>query len=99
VVSETLVSVRILGREYSLRAGDNPERVRRVAAYLDTKLREISKASPNLPASDVAILGALNIVDDYLNARGGETPGTNVPNKDLESIHDRIRRIIDLIPD
>jgi cell division protein ZapA (FtsZ GTPase activity inhibitor) len=98
VVSKPLVSVRILGKEYSLRAGDNPERVREVAKYLDAQLREIAKANPSLPPLDVAVLGALNVVDEYFSVRDGVSQRSPVAEKDLEGIHERIRRIIDLIP-
>ena len=93
-----LVNVRILGKEYSLRAGDDPERVREVAKYFDSKLREIAKANPGLPSVDVAILGGLNVVDEYFGAQEGASPGDGIADEDLVRVHERLRRIIDSIP-
>ncbi len=98
VVSNPLVKVRILGKEYSLRAGNDPERIREVAKYLDSKLREIAKANPGLPSLDVAILGGLNVVDEYLGVQEGASPGNGIADGDLVRIHEHLRRIIDSIP-
>lgn len=59
-----LVQINIFGREYSLRAGNNPEHIMNLAAYVNEKMNEIAKATGESRFGDVAALACLNIADD-----------------------------------
>jgi cell division protein ZapA len=65
------VKVSIFGEEYPLRsAGDTDmEYMSRVADYVDRSMRKIADRSPNLSATKVAILAALNITDELFSER------------------------------
>jgi len=84
---EQHVTVTIMGRNYSLRAEEDPQYVRMIAAYVDDKLQEISRLSPRMSTTRLAILAALNIADEYhkleqqLRTEGG---------KEVEVILDRV---------
>ena len=65
-------TVRIFGREYSIRSENDPEYVRRVAALVDEKMREVSSASSQVTSVRVAILAALNLADEVLQSRERE---------------------------
>ncbi|UCF35291.1 MAG: cell division protein ZapA [Acidobacteriota bacterium] len=65
--SEPVTRVRIYNQFYDFR-GSDPERIRRLAAYLDGKMSEISDLTPTVDTAKVAILAAMNIVDEYLTA-------------------------------
>lgn len=61
---EQLISVVILGEQYTIRAAEDPAYVRRVAQYVDTKLEEVVKGSPSLPSNKAIVLASLNIADE-----------------------------------
>ena len=59
------VEVKILGQKVTLRSDDEEEYIRKVAEYVDEKMREVSKASAPRGKYTVAMLVALNIADEY----------------------------------
>ena len=61
-----IVTIKIRDREYTIRGADDKERILKVAAYVDQKLREISGSSKGLNDEKAAILAALDIAGDYL---------------------------------
>ncbi|MBR1560916.1 MAG: cell division protein ZapA [Clostridia bacterium] len=62
------VTVRIAGKDYTIASTDAPEYVNRVAGYVDRKMNELSLAT-HLPASQLAVLAAINATDDMLKSR------------------------------
>ncbi len=59
------IRLRIFGCEFPIRVPKGGrERAERLAGQVDTRMREISSASGNVSARDVAILAALNLVDE-----------------------------------
>jgi cell division protein ZapA len=65
---KNLVRVEILGREYNVRSDEGEERVRKIAEYVDQKIKEITEGAKTISTINVAILAALNIADDYFRA-------------------------------
>ncbi|MCK5688615.1 cell division protein ZapA [Myxococcota bacterium] len=61
---KSAVEVTILGQHLSLRADDDPERIQRIAAYINRKVDELSSKGP-VSSQKLAVLAALNIADDY----------------------------------
>ncbi len=59
------VTIKIRDREYDIRGTDDKERMLKVAAYVDQKLRDISSSSKGLNNEKTAILAALDIAGDY----------------------------------
>jgi cell division protein ZapA len=59
------VTIKIRDREYTIKGADDKERMVRVAAYVDQKLREISGSSKGLNDETAAVLTALDIAGDY----------------------------------
>ncbi|MEW6001288.1 MAG: cell division protein ZapA [Nitrospirota bacterium] len=58
------VEVYILGQRYNIK-GDAPEEyIRKLASYLDEKLKEVYNSSPNITPVKASILAALNIADE-----------------------------------
>jgi cell division protein ZapA len=58
------VTVTIMGRNYTLRADEDAQYVRMIAAYVDDKIQEIAKVSPRMSTTRLAILAAINIADE-----------------------------------
>lgn len=65
----TTTVIRIQGQEYSVRSDADPAYVRRVAAYVDERMREVGQQSNQVSTVRVAILTALNIADELFRER------------------------------
>ena len=64
------VSVVFCGEIYSLRSGENPDHMTRLARYVDSKMSEIMTKSVSAAIDDKArtFILALNIADDYMKS-------------------------------
>lgn len=60
------VIVRIYGQEHTLRSDDSREYMQRVANLVDDKMKEIGSLNKRLSTSQLAVLTALNLTDEYL---------------------------------
>ena len=65
---KTRATVRIAGKDYTIASYDGPDYVARVAAHVDRKMSELSLAT-HLPASQLAVLAAVNATDDMMKSR------------------------------
>jgi len=61
--------VEILGRVLALRADMSPEVLRQVAQLVDEQLRQLQRAHPASPITDLAILAALNLACECLEIK------------------------------
>ena len=66
---ENILKVNIFGTEYPLKSTANIQYVRKVADYVDNKMKEIQKAKPSRPLHQIAILAAMNIADELFQKR------------------------------
>jgi len=62
------VTVKIAGRDYNIAGYDTREHVERVARQVDRKMAELAQAT-NLPPAQLAVLTAVNAVDDQIKSR------------------------------
>ena len=62
------VTVTVAGKNYTLVSSDPPEFVRRVAEYVDRKLRETA-AVTNLPSAQTAVLACFNMAEELMKAQ------------------------------
>jgi cell division protein ZapA len=62
-------TVEIFGQAYIIMGSESPSHIRHVASLVDDKMREISSKNPNLDAGKLAVLTAVNAVNDYLNMK------------------------------
>ncbi len=60
------VDVEIFGKVYTIRGDKDPDYVRRVAEFVDRKMREISEVTDTVSTARIAILACLNIADELL---------------------------------
>lgn len=85
------VTVRIAGEEHNIRADAEPDYTRRCARMVDERIRAIRGGSGLLEPHKAAILAALSLTDELLQARD-EAKGL----KDtVEQRADELRRRID----
>ena len=64
--------VTICGEDYTIRSDSSPEHTRKVAAYVDAKIREVLESATVVESHKAAILAALQITDELFSARMGE---------------------------
>ncbi len=65
--------VRIGNRYYDL-LGDDPARIRSLAALVDERMTEVAHQTPTVDSLKVAILAALSLADELEEARRATTP-------------------------
>jgi cell division protein ZapA len=64
------ITVDIFGQRYSLKSEVAEEQVKKVAAYVDRKMREVAEGTKSVDSLHIAILTALNIAQEYLQEKG-----------------------------
>ena len=69
MTSKESVIVRIAGEEYSIRASATADYTKNCARYVDDRIVEIRKRSGLVETHKAAILAALSITDEYLQAK------------------------------
>lgn len=66
---KTRTTVDIYGQEYVIVGTESPTHIRQVAALVDDKMREISSKNPSLDINKLAVLTAVNAVNDYIKIK------------------------------
>ena len=87
------IKITIFGQEYSVKAPADPTYIKKIAEYVDTKMREVQAGFSSTQSSNrIAILSAMNITDELFNAR---KKGDN----DGSEFEEKISSLIELIDD
>ena len=63
------IEVDILGQKYTIKGDTSEEYMRKLAAFVDQKLKEVHNASPSIAPLKAAILTLLNIADELHRVR------------------------------
>jgi cell division protein ZapA len=62
-------TVDIYGQQYTIVGTESTSHIRLIASMVDDKMREIGSANPSLDTSKLAVLTAVNAVNDYIKMR------------------------------
>lgn len=65
------VEVRIYGKSYRLKSDEDAEYVKKIAEYINSRMREIG--TPAMPPLSVAVLAAIHITDELFKVRDEHT--------------------------
>jgi len=87
------VSVEIFGQRYPIRSALDPEYIRRLASYVDGKIRAAGESAPNGDPVRLAVLAALNIADElfrHLETARGASGVVVERAEELERLLDRV---------
>jgi len=88
---ENQIKITIFGQEYSVKAPADPTYIKKIAEYVDTKMREVQSGFSSTQSSNrIAILSAMNITDELFNAR-------KRGDSDNNEIEEKITSLIELI--
>ncbi len=63
------VTVQIAGARYALKTEEDDRWVKQVAAFVDSKMRDVQKHTRTVDTQAVAVLTALQIAEDLFNER------------------------------
>ncbi len=63
------VQVDIYGQVYTLKATDDPSRIRAIASFVDGRMREIEKGTGTVDPHRVAMLTVLTLADELFRVR------------------------------
>lgn len=66
---KNVVRVEIFGTDYTIRGEEKQDYIREVAAYVDSKMREINERLPVASLAKVAVLTSLNLADELFKER------------------------------
>jgi cell division protein ZapA len=76
------IEINILGQNYTVRGDADAEYIKRLAAYVDEKLKEIHAANPSITPLKASILASLNIADELHKIRDAhDTAAKNIEEK------------------
>lgn len=67
--AEPNMKVEIYDQSYNVNASGNEEYLRELAAYVDTKMREVAESTRMVDSVKVAVLAALNVADEFFTLR------------------------------
>ncbi|MFQ5445111.1 MAG: cell division protein ZapA [Nitrospinales bacterium] len=73
--------IEIFGKKYSIKNSSPLVKPEELAAYVDSKMRELSKIKAGTPAIDLAILAALNIAQEMMELK----QQTQITNNKVEN--------------
>jgi len=58
------INVYILGQKYTIKGDATEEYIQNIAAFVDSKIKEVYNNAPNVTPLKASILAALNIADE-----------------------------------
>jgi cell division protein ZapA len=90
---DTKIQVEIYGQSYQIKAGADPEYIKKIASYVDLKMREIASATPTVDSLKIAVLAALNISDEYFQLKRIKQD----VDREFERRTERINQILDSV--
>ena len=82
-----MAKIQIFGKTYNLKNSSGEIGTEEVAAYVDSKMRELAAASSKTPTLDLAVLAALNIAQELMELK----KQTDAQNQETE---DKIGRLV-----
>lgn len=63
------VTVKVLDEVYTIRGDEDSQYIFQLAEMVDERMRDVRQQDPYLTHGQVAVLGALNIADQYMKLK------------------------------
>ncbi len=63
------VDVEILGQKYTIKGDASEEQIKKLASFVDGKMKEVYSAAPGIAPLKAAILASLNIAEELHRLR------------------------------
>ena len=87
--NQTKLTVEIHKKKYTIVGQESSEHIKMVASLVDQKMDEIQYAKPSLDTSQLAVLTALNTMNDYLKLKQEHNELLNRGNRGNRRKEDR----------
>jgi cell division protein ZapA len=68
-IKKNRVQVRIYGEDYTMKSEAAQDYMKRVAFYVDEKMRQVSQGNSRLGLNKLAVLTAVNLADELFRVR------------------------------
>lgn len=94
-MDNTMVDVEIHGRTYNLLSDGNPKVIRKIAAYVDDKMRQLGETAHTADTAKIAILVALNITSELFDARQSDPEHGEALSADSTARDRQLSRLLD----
>lgn len=82
------IKVEIYGSEYRIKGDADGEYIKRVAAFVDERMRQVSQLTTDSAVSKIAILAAINIADELFKERAQREHAARELSEKLRMIED-----------
>ncbi|MFP3948107.1 MAG: cell division protein ZapA [Longimicrobiales bacterium] len=92
------VTVRIAGEEHTIRANAEADYTRRCAKMVDDRIQRIKAQSGLLDTHRAAILAALSLTDELLEARATAEREREALTERIENVSRRLERVLEATP-
>ncbi len=93
---EKSISVRVMGREYTLRVNEEDEAMtKEIAAYVDDKMTAFRTAFPKQPEITTAVIAALAIAEELHTARDKQDKLIADTDEELVALADKLSFVLD----
>lgn len=89
------VTVRIAGEEHTIRANAEAEYTRRCATMVDERIQRIKEQSGLLDTHRAAILAALSLTDELLQARATAERERDALAERIQTVSDRLEKVLE----
>ena len=86
--STNVVRVTIFGQEYVIKTSANPQYIKDVAAYVNSKMNEIKESGLDVDSQQlkIAVLASMNITDELFSIRSESSKFVDVMGKKTSHI-------------
>ena len=94
---EKSISVRVMGRDYTLRVNaEDEDMTREIAAYVDNKMTAFRTAFPKQPEITTAVIAALAIAEELYSAREQQDKLLEETDGELEALSLKLGEVLEL---
>jgi cell division protein ZapA len=88
------IRVEIYDQEYHIRGELDPDYIRRLAQFLDAKMRSIAERTHTVDSLRVAVLAALNIADEYHQLKSQHETATKRLNEKIGEYNEVLDQVM-----
>ncbi|UCC43559.1 MAG: cell division protein ZapA [Candidatus Zixiibacteriota bacterium] len=92
---EDKVIVRIFGEDYPIAANGNAAYISKVADFVDSRMRAVSRRSRSQARDKVAILAAMSIASELVEKRDSLSAAESLIASDFDQLLARLDGVID----
>lgn len=85
------VEVEIFGAKYLIKTDSDPKYTKKLAQYVDQKMREVAEKSKIVSTQKIAVLVSMNVADDLFQQKN------NSSHKLLEKIEKKTKSLSELV--